>query len=76
MKVLLSLVHIIIGVALMLAVLLQQRKSGGFSGVFGGGTQADMGGGQWQRFTALSKLSVLLIALFMLTSLLLVFVLQ
>ncbi len=76
MKVLLSVLHVLIGICLMAAVLLQQRKTGGFSGIFGGGTQADAGGGQWQRFTALSKLSVLLMAVFMFTSLLLVFVLR
>jgi len=75
-KILLSVLHVFIGICLMGAVLLQQRKTGGFSGIFGGGTQADAGGGQWQRFTALSKLSVLLMAIFMLSSLLLVFVLR
>ena len=65
---------IVLGVALMGAVLLQQRKTGGFSGAFGGGTQADMSGGQWQRFTTLTKLSIILIALFLVNSLLIVVV--
>ena len=73
MKVLLSIFHIVVCVALMGAVLLQQRKTGGFSGIFGGGTQADASGGQWQRFTTLTKLSVVLCAIFMATSLVLVF---
>ena len=34
---------------------------------FGGGTQADAG--QWQRFSGLTKITVVLAALFMLTSL-------
>jgi preprotein translocase subunit SecG len=50
MKIILSLVHVLLSLALMAAVLLQHRKQGGFGGVFGGGTQADAG--QWQRFTS------------------------
>ncbi|MDR1741080.1 MAG: preprotein translocase subunit SecG [Synergistaceae bacterium] len=69
MKILLSLLHIALSIFLMVVVLMQHRKQGGFGGVFGGGTQADMG--QWQRFTSLTKLTVVLAALFMLTSLLL-----
>jgi preprotein translocase subunit SecG len=56
----------------MLVVLIQRRKQGGFGGVFGGGTQADAG--QWQRFTGLSKLTIILFALFMLTSIFLTFI--
>lgn len=56
----------------MVVILLQQRKQGGFTGVFGGGTQADMSGGQWQRFTALSKVTIVLGILFLVTSLILV----
>jgi preprotein translocase subunit SecG len=57
----------------MVVVLLQRRKQGGFGGAFGGaGTQADSG--QWQRFTGLTKLTIVLFALVMLTSLFLTFV--
>jgi preprotein translocase subunit SecG len=56
----------------MVVVLLQRRKQGGFGGAFGGGTQADYG--QWQRFTGLTKLTVVLFALFMLTSIFLGFI--
>jgi len=69
MKIFLSLVHIILAVVMMIAVLLQHRKQGGFGGAFGGGTQADSG--QWQRFTGLTKITVVLASLFMLSSLLL-----
>ncbi|MBR2209335.1 MAG: preprotein translocase subunit SecG [Synergistaceae bacterium] len=72
MKVILSCVHIIVSVVLILAVLVQQRKQGGFSGVFGGGTQAD-NNGQWQRFTPLTKLTIILAAVFMVTSFFIVF---
>lgn len=72
MEIFLMVVHIILAVSLMTVILLQQRKQGGFSGVFGGGTQADATGGQWQRFTLLSKVTVLLAALFLISSLLLV----
>ncbi|MFP4482512.1 MAG: preprotein translocase subunit SecG [Thermovirgaceae bacterium] len=72
MGIFLMVAHIILAVSLMAVILLQQRKQGGFSGVFGGGTQADATGGQWQRFTVLSKVTVLLTALFLISSLLLV----
>ena len=71
MRVLLSCIHIIVSIVLIAIVLIQQRKQGGFSGVFGGGTQADTG--QWQRFTGATKLTIILAAVFMLTSFFLVF---
>ncbi|MCD6183857.1 MAG: preprotein translocase subunit SecG, partial [Thermovirga sp.] len=40
MKTLLVLVHVVVSFALIAVILLQQRKQGGFSGIFGGGTQA------------------------------------
>jgi preprotein translocase subunit SecG len=58
---------------LITVVLLQHRKQGGFSGIFGGGTQADMGG-QWQRFTALTKITIVLAILFMFISVVLVII--
>jgi preprotein translocase subunit SecG len=69
MKFFLSLLHVVLSVLLMAVVLLQHRKQGGFGGAFGGGTQADVG--QWQRFTGLTKLTVVLAGLFMVTSTLL-----
>ncbi len=71
MRVLLSIIHIIVAIVLIAVVLLQQRKQGGFSGVFGGGTQADSG--QWQRFTGATKLTIILASVFMVTSFFLVF---
>lgn len=70
MRTLLSIAHIIISVLLMAAVLIQQRKQGGFSGIFGGGTQADAG--QWQRFSGMTKITIVLAAAFMITSVFLV----
>ncbi len=72
MRMFLGIVHILLSIALMGVVLLQQRKEGGFSGIFGGGTQSDMGGSQWQRLSGLTKITVVLTGLFMLTSLVLV----
>jgi preprotein translocase subunit SecG len=72
MKLVVEIVHIVLCVALIAVVMLQQRKQGGFTGIFGGGTQADMGGSQWQRFTGLTKITVVLSALFMITSVVLV----
>jgi preprotein translocase subunit SecG len=71
-KTFLSLVQILLSFGIMAAILFQHRKSGGFSGVFGGGTQADMGGGSWQRMSSLNKLTVVLLVCFMLLSLILV----
>ena len=71
MRIILSCVHIIVSLLLIVAVLVQQRKQGGFSGVFGGGTQADSG--QWQRFTPLTKITIALAAIFMVTSFFIVF---
>ena len=72
MKTFLGIIHILLCLALSGVVLLQQRKQGGFAGIFGGGTQADMGGSQWQRFTGLTKITVVLTGLFMVTSIILV----
>ncbi len=72
MKTILGVIHILICFSLSGVILLQQRKQGGFSGIFGGGTQADMGGSQWQRFTGLSKVTVVLTILFMVTAIVLV----
>ncbi|MDR1048752.1 MAG: preprotein translocase subunit SecG [Synergistaceae bacterium] len=69
MKTFFSVTHLVLSVILMAVVLLQHRKQGGFGGVFGGGTQADAS--QWQRFTGLTKLTVVLAVGFMVTSLLL-----
>ena len=71
MRTLLALIHIIVSVMMIFAVLIQQRKQGGFSGVFGGGTQADTG--QWQRFSGLTKLTIILAVVFMVTSFFIVF---
>ncbi|MBQ2616814.1 MAG: preprotein translocase subunit SecG [Synergistaceae bacterium] len=71
MRAVLSVIHIVVSVMMIFAVLIQQRKQGGFSGVFGGGTQADSG--QWQRFTNLTKLTIILAVIFMVTSFFIVF---
>ncbi|MBQ4431923.1 MAG: preprotein translocase subunit SecG [Synergistaceae bacterium] len=71
MRAVLSVIHIVVSVMMIFAVLIQQRKQGGFSGVFGGGTQADTG--QWQRFTSLTKLTIILAVVFMVTSFFIVF---
>jgi len=72
MKTFLSVIHFILCIMVMVVVLLQRRKQGGFGGVFGGGTQADSG--QWQRFTGLTKVTIILFVLLMLTSVFLTFV--
>lgn len=69
MKIFLEIIHILVCIALMAVILMQRRKSGGFSGVFGGGTQADSSG-TWQRMTSLTKVTVGLIVAFMVLSIL------
>ncbi len=66
----LMVVHIIISLALILAVILQQRKSSRSSGIFGGGTIADYGGKKG-REAFLMKLTTAIAVLFMVSSLLL-----
>ena len=68
----LSIIQIILSIVIIAVVLLHQRKQGGFSGIFGGGTQAESG--QWQRFNALSKITVVIFVLFMLLSVILVLI--
>ena len=69
MKTFLSLIHVVVSIVMIVVILLQHRKQGGFGGVFGGGTQADAG--QWQRFTGLTKLTIALATIFMVMSLVL-----
>lgn len=74
MKILLGIIHILVCIALIGVVMMQHRKSGGFTGSFGGGgTQADMGG-TWQRMSALTKVTAGLIAAFMVISIIQVIV--
>ena len=74
MKILVGILHLLVCFALMAVVLMQHRKSGGFTGSFGGGgTQADTSG-TWQRMSSLTKVTVGLIAAFMLLSIMLVVV--
>ena len=72
MKFVFGMVHLVVCVALVGVIMLPHRQSGGFQGIFGGGTQADMGGGQWQRLSAMTKVTVGRMGLFMAMSLVLV----
>ncbi|MDR0764882.1 MAG: preprotein translocase subunit SecG [Synergistaceae bacterium] len=73
MKNVISVLFLLLCVGLILAILSQHRKSGGFSGSFGGGgTQMDMSGGSWQRMTMMTKITVVLTAVFMALSLVLI----
>jgi preprotein translocase subunit SecG len=68
-----AILFLVLCVALIAVILMQHRKSGGFSGSFGGGgTQMDMSGGSWQRMTTITKITVALTAVFMVLSLILV----
>ncbi|MDR1511082.1 MAG: preprotein translocase subunit SecG [Synergistaceae bacterium] len=68
-----AVLYLILCVALIAVILMQHRKSGGFSGSFGGGgTQMDLSGGAWQRMTLVTKIIVGLTAIFMILALILV----
>ena len=70
MKILLGILHILVCVALIGVIMMQHRKSGGFTGSFGGGgTQAD-NSGTWQRMSSLTKITSALLVAFMLLSIL------
>lgn len=70
MKILLGVLHLLVCFALMGVVMMQHRKSGGFTGSFGGGgTQAD-NGGTWQRMSGLTKATSALMIAFMILSIL------
>jgi preprotein translocase subunit SecG len=59
-------------VAIIMVILTQHRKSGGFAGSFGGGgTQMDIPG-SWQRMPTVTKITFGLTALFMLMSLVMI----
>lgn len=74
MKILFGILHILICVALVGVIMMQHRKSGGFTGSFGGGgTQADTGG-TWQRMSSLTKITAGLMLAFMVLSVLQVLV--
>ncbi len=66
-------VHIFLAVALIFAVMVQGRKSSHFSGIFGGGTIADMSGGQRKKLPLLTKVTAALGAAFMFTAFLMAF---
>jgi preprotein translocase subunit SecG len=71
MRNVISVLFLALCVVLIGVILTQHRKSGGFSGNFGGGTQMDMSGGSWQRMSMMTKITVVLTAVFMALSLLL-----
>jgi preprotein translocase subunit SecG len=73
MEKVISILFLILCIAIIAVILTQRRKSGGFSGSFGGGgTQMDAPGATWQRMTPLEKITCVLMALFMGLCLLLV----
>lgn len=66
MRIAFVIVHILVCVALIGSVLVQSRKSGGFTGAFGGGgTQMD-NSGTWQRMSSMTKITTGLMLAFML----------
>ncbi|MCS7233172.1 MAG: preprotein translocase subunit SecG [Synergistetes bacterium] len=73
MKLLIIVAHLLIAVVLISVIMFQGRKSSRFSGIFGGGTLADMSGGQRKKLPFLTKLTAILGIIFMVTSFLMVF---
>ena len=70
MSIILMVFQIVISIALILAVVLQARKTSRASGIFGGGTTADYSGKKGKE-AFLVKLTTGLAVLFMVSSLLL-----
>ena len=70
MSIILMVFQIVISIALILAVVLQARKTSRASGIFGGGTTADYSGKKGKE-GFLVKLTTGLAVLFMVSSLLL-----
>ena len=73
LKTILSILFLSLCVGLIGIVLTQHRKSGGFTGSFGGGgTQMDMSGGTWQRMSSLNKVTFVMTIIFLLLAVVLV----
>jgi len=70
MSIILMVFQIVISIALILAVVLQARKTSRASGIFGGGTTADYSGKKGKE-SFLVKLTTGIAVLFMVSSLLL-----
>lgn len=68
LRILFGVLHILICVALISVVMIQHRKSGGFTGAFGGGGTQMENIGTWQRMSSLTKLTACLMVAFMLLS--------
>lgn len=69
----LQLLFLVLCIILIGVIMMQRRKSGGFTGSFGGGgTQMDTSGGSWQRMTSITKITVVLTAIFMIVATVLV----
>jgi preprotein translocase subunit SecG len=72
-KTILSILFLFLCIGLIGVILIQHRKSGGFSGSFGGGgTQMDMSGSTWQRMSSLNKVTFAMTIIFILFSIVLV----
>ena len=70
MKILFGVLLVLVSLALIGVIMMQHRKSGGFTGSFGGGgTQAD-NSGTWQRMSSLTKITSGLMVAFMILSVL------
>jgi preprotein translocase subunit SecG len=67
MSTLVTIVHVLVCIFLMLTVLLQSGKGGGMGGAFGGGSTQTVFGGSGGS-TVLRKVTVIVAALFMITS--------
>ena len=70
MKILLGILHILVCVALVAVIMMQHRKSGGFTGAGGGGGPRADTGGPWQRMSSLTKITAGLMLAFMILSIL------
>ena len=70
MKILFGVLHLLVSLALIGVIMMQHRKSGGFTGSFGGGGTQAASNGTWQRMSSLTKITSALLVAFMLLSIL------
>lgn len=70
MKILLGVLHLLVSLSLLAVVLSQHRKEGGFTGAFGAGGPQIENSGAWQRMSPATKITWVLLAAFIVLSIL------
>lgn len=66
MLIFLNIIHVVVAISLIVVIMMQKRNEGGFTGSFGGAFENS---NAWKRMDGLSKLTAILVAVFLLLSL-------